>query len=915
MRRAAFVLALTLAGLAGVAGIDGLAGIAGSRSGASAAPLAASSLEARVRAFLRTGAYERALHLVDAERKRSGSRDRPAPMARLAILGARAEQALGRLRDARARLEEASILAPDDLPLRAALIDAADAVGDRLAVRGFVDRTYRDWRTSRVNRQSAPDLVAVAVAARQENDWEGANDRLREAVQADPAGVEANLLWGDVFLEKHNAANAAASFRDVCRVDPGNPDGHAGLAAALLESTFDTVGAEREIAAALAVNPRHSRALALRAELALDAEELDTVATIVAAMRKTNPRDARADALAAATALLQEDRPAYEAARDARLAVRPRDTELFFFVAEALVRQRRYEDARDVAAEGVQAGAEHARLLATLGNTLLRLGDERAGLGILRRAWEIDPYNTRVYNLLNLFEKVIPSRYVTLHTPHLSFRVERGTEAGITEVVAPFLEATYSDYVARYGFRPHGPIVFELYGKPEEFAVRAVGLPQLGVSGVCFGRVITSHAPHRGVHNWALVLAHELAHVFALELSRGRVPRWFTEGLAEAETARLRPEWQRHDDLMLWGALVTDALPSIADLSQAFVRARHAEAASLAYLASAQAVAYLERRFGFPKLRAALEAWGRGARGPAVLAEAFGVPAANLDRAFKDDLRARFAGLRSQFLPATVARGRELGPRPVPMPAHGATPAALAEHGLRCLDAHDIPSAERAFARAHAAAPADSTTVFLGADLALHAGRAEEARALFTQLLERGREGYDVRLRLALASLSLGDRGSATTHLHRAVDLVPSSVEALGLLAEHLGALGELGEQLAAKARALRLEPQGLALAKEVVLGEARAGHPTEVIASARIALDIAPADPDMHAALGRALEATGARRDAIAALERALRFGPHDPAALHRRLADLYRTTGDHTRAALHRAALRPDAGTAPRP
>ena len=95
-------------------------------------------------------------------------------------------------------------------------------------------------------------------------------------------------------------------------------------------------------------------------------------------------------------------------------------------------------------------------------------------------------------------------------------------------------------------------MIFELYGDPHEFAVRTTGLPAIGVAGVCFGRVITSQAPTNHAFNWGMVLTHELAHVFAIQLSRSRVPRWFTEGLSEVETARLRPEWTRHDDAALY---------------------------------------------------------------------------------------------------------------------------------------------------------------------------------------------------------------------------------------------------------------------------------------------------------------------------------------------------------------------------
>ena len=83
-------------------------------------------------------------------------------------------------------------------------------------------------------------------------------------------------------------------------------------------------------------------------------------------------------------------------------------------MAEALTRHRRYDDARDVAATGVAADPDDAGCLAVLATTLLRLGDEAAGLDALRRAWKRDPYDVRTYNLLNLFEKVIPARYTTV---------------------------------------------------------------------------------------------------------------------------------------------------------------------------------------------------------------------------------------------------------------------------------------------------------------------------------------------------------------------------------------------------------------------------------------------------------------------------------------------------------------------
>src|SRR5678816_3110081 len=138
---------------------------------------------------------------------------------------------------------------------------------------------------------------------------------------------------------------------------------------------------------------------------------------------------------------------------------------------------------------------------------------------------------------------------------------------------------SYRDLVGRYRLEPTGPVNLELFGDAQEFAVRTTGLPAIGVSGVCFGRVITSLAPSNHAFNWGMVLTHELAHVFAIQLSRSRVPRWFTEGLSELETARLRPEWTRHDDAALYVALRQGELPPLLALSNAFVTARGDEAA------------------------------------------------------------------------------------------------------------------------------------------------------------------------------------------------------------------------------------------------------------------------------------------------------------------------------------------------
>ncbi|HVR60827.1 MAG TPA: tetratricopeptide repeat protein [Polyangia bacterium] len=869
---------------------------------ATAGPAAARA-RARAEQALRAGDYEAALRLAG----KIDARDTAST-----IVAARAALALGRTDEARHRLEAAADAAPDDLPVRDCLMRLYEATGQRGALAPLIDRSYDDWKKGRVNRARAANLIAIATAVRLDNNWKDASDVLRDAVKAEPKATAANLDWGFVFLEKHAVGEAEASFRDVLALDATDPDANVGMARVLLEQRYDVAAAEAALGRALAVNPRHAGALALRAEIALDAEDFAAAASIVAALRKVNPRDGGAARIAAASALLRDDRPGYERERDGRLAENPSDGDFFAFVAEALDHHRRYDDARAVADEGARAAPDSARCLSALGTTLLRLGDEEEGLATLRRAWKRDPYDARTFNLLNLFDKVIPAAYTTVGTAHLRLRVPTEARAAIEAVVAPFLEETYVRYLARYGFSPRGPVVLELYADPAHYAVRTVGLPSIGVAGVCFGRVITSQSPTNAAFNWGMVLAHELAHVFAIELSRSRVPRWFTEGLAELETMRARPDWSRHDDVAIWGRLRTGRLPTLVNLSSAFTRAQSADDATAAYAHAAVALDFLDRRFGFARIRAALVQYGRGARGADVLEALSGMSADALEAAFRADFAKAAERYDRQYVPTqTLRRPRdEAERRAAEAPRDVRAQVAL---GLAALEEGDQQAATAALARASRLPASESddaaAVLFLTAELALAGRDAEQAASALSALLAlpggRG-DGYDVRVRLALAEIHRKNQPAAEAHLRKAIAFDPTRVEAHALLIELLGDMGRADDKLGEQEATLRLESQSIALAKQAVLGSARAGRPSRVIALGQAATFIDPADPEIHAAVGRALSATGQPAAAARAFETALLFSPADGADLHRTLAALYTRLGQPARAAAHSAAAR---------
>ena len=165
-------------------------------------------------------------------------------------------------------------------------------------------------------------------------------------------------------------------------------------------------------------------------------------------------------------------------------------------------------------------------------------------------------------------------------------------------------------------FTPAAPVPVEMYESRDHFSVRTSGLPNIGIQGVCFGHVVAAMSPESEPFNWGNVLWHELGHVFAIQLSKNHVPRWFTEGLSEYETMIRRPEWRRELDPELYMALKKDALPGAVEMNRAFTHAEGDLDVTVAYYAASQMMAFTAEQFGFPKITRALELWGQGKRTP-----------------------------------------------------------------------------------------------------------------------------------------------------------------------------------------------------------------------------------------------------------------------------------------------------------
>jgi len=773
----------------------------------------------------------------------------------------------GRYAEARALLEGALAKQPNALPARLWLGRVYRATGDEREKKIW-NAFFDDYETNNLDKKSARDLTYVALAAKYLESWKDANDTFRDAVDADPKGrdgARANIEWAQLFLDKYDAGHAEESLEVALKVLPDDADAHALYARVKLEQGWDIAGAEKELARALKKDPRHTGALATRAEIALYDEDYPEAEVRAQAVLAIDPEDLPARTVAAAARLLSEDKKGYEAERDHVLKTNPKASQFFHGVAEYLVKEHRYVEANALEEEAIRVNPKDWVALAALGSNLLRLGDDKRGVECLQKAWKGDPYNVRGYNLLNLFEDVIPKAYTLVEGKPFRFRVAKKEEKILALYVKPMIEREWKQLTARYGFVPENPVTVEMYTDPQHYAVRTVGLPGLEALGVTFGRVITAMSPSLGRFNWGMTLWHEVGHVFSIQLSKSRVPRWFTEGLSEWETAHERPEWTRHTHAELYQALKTGELRSVAVLDGAFTHARDISHMVAAYHQSAEEVAFLIRRWGFEAARRSLQLFAQGKDTRAVIATVTGLSVEQYDAAFRAELAAQLKAYEGTFV-VTSTDYSDVEGLAEKLKADPNDVRTKGLYALALMKANRAEEAQKLVESIDLSKPTDRQRreIVLAAG-ALALARKDHAKAafFFGGLIHGGGDGYEARMGLGRTAAATGNAAEAEKHFQAAKKMDPDKPDPYVELAK-LWLKTREDDALAELEAAARLDCMDPSVAKLVVEKLAAKARWAKVAELAPLALYIDPFDAKLHAQAARAFVETGHAVEAL---------------------------------------------------
>jgi tetratricopeptide (TPR) repeat protein len=471
------------------------------------------------------------------------------------------------------------------------------------------------------------DPARLAEDAWKRGDYQAANDYFRSAVAAQPKNAALKVRWGRLFLERFQPADAEALFTEALEIDEKNAEAVLGLALVAAD-TFDRRAVELA-EQAVKLDPKLTEGHRLLARLAL--EDLD--------FERATAEAGRAGDLAipGIVALLNDRSPEAWFSR-----LDPRDGRPWAEAGRHFVLNRRYEEAVALYRKALERDPRLWAAHSDLGVQLMRLGLDQEAREHLETAYYAGYKSPATFNTLRLLDSY--RNFDFIRGGGMVLKLHKKESALLRPYVEAELGRAIATYERKYRFQLERPVQVELYPDHEDFAVRTLGMPGLGALGVSFGYVVAMDSPSGrkpGSFHWASTLWHELSHVFVLAMTKHRVPRWFTEGMAVYEETAVSPEWGDRLSPEVLLALKDRKLLPIATLDRGFVRPSYPSQVVVSYFQAGRICDFIAGEWSYAKLLEMTAAFGRQRTTPQVLEEVLGLKPEEFDKRFLAWLEAR----------------------------------------------------------------------------------------------------------------------------------------------------------------------------------------------------------------------------------------------------------------------------------
>lgn len=598
------------------------------------------------------------------------------------------------------------------------------------------------------------------------------NELYPDAVKADPNYWPAHYEAGLLFLEKYNEPDATREFQKALTINPRAAEVHVAMALTAMAGR-DQEKAEASLQRALEINPRLREAWLLKADLAWSNFQPEVALELLEKHAlPLNPVDEETLGRVAACYLLLDGPPDKAAGkRFAKLVeqVNSRNAhagEFYQALASCLGHRNRFAGAEKYFREAIERMPQLVGPQAELALMHLRTGDEAQARRLLEKAFEADPFHVRVKNSIEVLEVVAGLQ--TLETEHLIVKFDGQRDKLLGRYVGRQIDAMYVDLCNRFGYRPPGKPLVEIFSRAKGnsgrnwFSTRMIGLPYLGAVAASTGKIVAMTSPNDSdggkKYNWARILKHELVHVITLQQTTYNCPHWFTEGLAVWSEGYPRPhEWNE----LLVRRMAKHKLFNLTTIDSGFIRPHSCDDGLLAYCQSNLYVEYMLEGREPAVLKKLLAAYADGLSTPPAIRRVFGMSVEEFERGYDAFLKKTVVGFTGVQIPresfSELAKAQKDDPK---------NPDLAAELAFAHLSRGDWREAANLAKQARELRPGQPLAAYVLARIDLREGRASAAVQLLESCLDE--KAPELRILSLLGALRLkGEKYAEAERLYQ----------------------------------------------------------------------------------------------------------------------------------------------------
>ncbi len=508
-----------------------------------------------------------------------------------------------------------------------------------------------------LSEEDAGTLTLKAAAAHALGEFKTANRLYREVTQL-AADAKNTTRWGDLYLQAHQPGEASALYREAMQIDQEYLPAQLGLAAAQARQ-FESRAREM-ITDIIRQHPTSVHALLLMARIELELQRVEPARALLSlaeslALEQELPV-LEVYALQASADLLEGITESSWTTK--ALERNPHYGGIYEIPAHFYIITYRYREAVDLYRKATRVEPRLADAQSNLGINLLRTNDLNGARHHLELAYEIDPFNTETVNTLRLLDDLDAMRvsYADIHASESATQQEPigrmllRLDREAADALQPYVEELTANavrlFTERYDFKLEKPVVVELYHNHDDFGVRTVSTPGVGLLGVTFGYVLAMDSPKArspADFHWGSTLWHELAHVFTLEAANHLLPRWFSEGISVYEEWNTGPLPNRELPIQVLQMFESDKFLPVADLDRGFVRPSYEGQVNVSYMQAGLICDFISQRWGHDALKKMLKLFSIGAPTADVISAALEISSTEFDTLFHAHMKERYA--------------------------------------------------------------------------------------------------------------------------------------------------------------------------------------------------------------------------------------------------------------------------------